>query len=254
MVQICALASGSNGNCYYIGNEQEAVLIDVGISNRELMRRLKQADLSIKKVKGIFVSHEHTDHMKGLRVISQIHNIQGYISRKTYEVARKDYRSGHVNLFEPGDTIAIGNAKVHSFRKEHDAVDPVSFRVEIDGKQVAVITDLGIACNEVQEQLKICHAAFLETNYDPDLLMSGRYPAYLKRRVASDKGHLSNDQAFELVNSLNGSPLKTIFLSHISADNNKIELAMEKFKPLKDKLEIVPTSRIEASKVIILSQ
>jgi len=252
MVQICALASGSNGNCYYIGNEQEAVLIDIGLSNRELMKRLYEANLSINKVKAIFISHEHTDHMKGLRVVSQIHNIPGFITKKTYEIARRDYRSGNVHLFDPGDSITIGNIKVHSFTKHHDAVDPVSFRIEIDGLHVGVLTDFGMACDNVTEQLKICDAAFLETNYDHKMLMSGKYPAYLKKRVASDKGHLSNDQAFELVKSINGSPLKTIFLSHISAENNKIELALETFKPLQDKFHFEPTSRYASSKVIML--
>lgn len=252
MVQICALASGSNGNCYYIGNEQEAVLVDIGLSNRELMKRLNQAGLSIRKVKAIFISHEHTDHMKGLRVVSQIHNIPGFITKKTFEMARRDYRSGEVNLFDPDDCIRIGNIKVHAFTKQHDAVDPVSFRVEIDGLHIGVMTDLGMVCTNVTEQLKLCNAAFLETNYDHEMLISGKYPAYLKRRVASNYGHLSNDQAYELVKSLNGSPLKTIFLSHISAENNKVELAMETFKPLQDKYHIEPTSRFEASVVINL--
>lgn len=252
MVHICALASGSNGNCYYIGNEQEAVLVDVGLSNRELMKRFNQAGLSIRKVKAIFISHEHTDHMKGLRVVSQIHNIPGFITRKTYEMARRDYRSGKVHLFNPGDCITIGDIKVHSFTKQHDAVDPVSFRIEIDGLHIGVMTDLGAACSNVTEQLKLCDAAFLETNYDHEMLIFGKYPVYLKRRVASDIGHLSNDQAFELVKSLNGSPLKTIFLSHISADNNKIELALETFKPFLEKIQIEPTYRHAASKVIVL--
>jgi phosphoribosyl 1,2-cyclic phosphodiesterase len=252
MVQICALASGSNGNCYYVGNEQEAILVDIGLSNREFTRRMQEAGLSLKKVKAIFISHEHTDHMKGLRVVTQMNNIQGFITHKTYENARKDYRSGNVKLFSPGDTITIGNIKIHSFSKQHDAVDPVSFRVEIGGHNIAVLTDLGIVTSEVLNQMKFCNAAFLESNYDEEMLLNGRYPAFLKQRVSSDKGHLSNNQAFELVKSLNGSPLKTIFLSHISADNNTIDLALNAFKPIENTHCIEPTSRHAASKVINL--
>ncbi|MBI9069709.1 MAG: MBL fold metallo-hydrolase [Salinivirgaceae bacterium] len=252
MVQICALASGSNGNCYYIGNEQEAILVDVGISNRQLTKRLFDADLSLRNIKAVFITHEHTDHIQGMRIVTEKNNIQGFATEKTYEKARKDYRSAKINYFNPGDTISIGNIKVHSFSKQHDAIDPVSFRVEIDGMNVAVLTDLGTTCENIIKHLQLCDAAFLESNYEHDILLSGRYPAFLKQRVLSDNGHLSNTQAFDLVKSLNGSPLKTIFLSHISADNNRVDLAVDTFKPLKETHRIEPTSRFGISKVVEL--
>ncbi len=252
MVKICALASGSNGNCYYIGNSQEAILIDIGITNRQLNQRITDAGLSLKKIKAVFITHEHTDHIKGLRVVCDKNNIQGFATKKTSERANKNYLSSKINLFTPGDTITVGSIKVHSFSKKHDAVEPTSFRVEVDGVNIAVLTDLGIACENVIEHLPLCNAAFLESNYEHNVLMTGRYPAFLKQRVASDHGHLSNEQAFELVNSLNDSPLKTIFLSHISEDNNRIELAMDAFKPLEKTHHIEPTSRYGISKVVEL--
>jgi phosphoribosyl 1,2-cyclic phosphodiesterase len=250
MVQICALASGSNGNCYYVGNEFEAVLIDAGLSNRQLKQRLKEAGLPIGTIKAVFITHEHTDHIKGMHSITEKNFIPGYITKQTYNNARKDYLSTSAKFFTPGDTITIGNIKIHSFKKQHDAVDPVSFRIEINGKNIAVLTDLGSACSTVIDHLKLCDAAFLETNYEHQMLLNGKYPPFLKQRVASDYGHLSNTQAFEVVKSLNGSPLKTIFLSHISADNNTVELALETFKPLVGKLHIEPTSRHGVSKVV----
>ncbi|NOQ23817.1 MAG: MBL fold metallo-hydrolase [Bacteroidales bacterium] len=250
MVQICALASGSNGNCYYIGNEEEAILVDIGISNAQLIKRLNEADLSLSKIKALFVTHEHTDHIKGMRVVTNKHNIKAYATEKTWEQSRMDFRSTRVNTFTPGDTISVGSIKIHSFSKKHDAIDPVSFRVEIDGISVAVLTDLGVANEEITEHLKLCDAAFLESNYEPQILETGRYPVFLKRRVASDTGHLSNNQAFELVKSLNGSPLKTIFLSHISKDNNDLEIAMETFKSLQEKICIELTSRETISRVV----
>lgn len=252
MVKICAIASGSNGNCYYIGNDQEAVLIDVGISNKQLKMRLNEAGLALHKIKAVFITHEHTDHIKGMRVVTNMNAIQGYATEKTYTRARKDFRSDTVNYFTPGDTITIGAIKVHSFLKQHDAVEPVSFRIEIDGLNIAVLTDLGVACTEVKEQLKICNAAFLESNYDHETLLTGNYPAFLKQRVSSDIGHLSNLQAVELVTSLSNSPLNTLFLSHISADNNTVELALQEFDTLKATHRVLPTSRLGISEVIEL--
>lgn len=252
MVQICALGSGSNGNCYYVGNGQEAILVDIGISNRQLTKRMIETGLSIQKVKAVFITHEHTDHIKGMRVATEKNNIKGYATKKTYENSRSDFRSEMVNYFTSGDTISVGSIKVHSFSKQHDAADPVSFRIEIDGLNIAVLTDLGEANKEVKEHLQLCNAAFLESNYEHDLLFSGNYPTFLKHRVSSERGHLSNQQAFELVKSLNGSPLKTIFLSHISENNNRIDLAIDTFKSLEPTHCIEPTWRDAASKVINL--
>jgi phosphoribosyl 1,2-cyclic phosphodiesterase len=252
MVKICALASGSNGNCYYIGNEEEAVLIDVGISNKQLKSRVREAGLSLSNIKAVFISHEHSDHIKGMRIVTKMNAIQGYATEKTYTRARHDFRSDSINFFSPGDTLTIGTIKVHSFLKQHDAAEPVSFRIEIDGLNIAVLTDLGVACSEVKEQLTICDAAFLECNYDQETLINGSYPAFLKQRVSSGIGHLSNLQALELVTSLSNSPLNTLLLSHISADNNTVELALQKFEVLKNTHRIYPTSRLGISEVIAL--
>ncbi|MCK9208394.1 MAG: MBL fold metallo-hydrolase [Salinivirgaceae bacterium] len=253
MVQICALASGSNGNCYYVGNGHEAVLIDAGISNRQLKQRLRDAGLSAEKIRAVFITHEHTDHIRGMRSIIEKNNIPGFATRKTYQNVPVNYRSEKVNYISAGDTFQVGSIKIHAFDKQHDAAEPVSFRIEIDGLHVAVLTDLGKACQTVKEQLSMCHAAFLECNYDASLLQTGSYPAYLKKRVSSDFGHLSNHQAFELVRSLTDSPLNTLFLSHISAENNRVELAMDMFKPIEKTHRVEPTSRFGASKVIELS-
>lgn len=252
MVQICALASGSNGNCYYIGNEKEAVLVDVGISNRQLSQRLRDSKLSMRKIKAVFITHEHTDHIQGMRIVCEKNGIEGYITKTTYEKARKDYRSAKAHFFTAGDTLNIGNIKVHSFSKQHDAVDPTSFRIEIDGLNIAVLTDLGVPCENVREHLALCDAAFLESNYDLNILMDGKYPPFLKHRVSSNNGHLSNDQALRLVKELNGSPLKTIFLSHISEDNNRVDLAMDNFKELAATHKILGTNRYAASDVVEL--
>ncbi|MCU4176587.1 MBL fold metallo-hydrolase [Carboxylicivirga sp. N1Y90] len=249
MVEICALASGSNGNCYYVGNEDEAVLIDVGISRRQVLKRMKEVKLNINKVKAIFISHEHADHIRGLRVLSDMNEIDAYLTKATFSKTRNDNQPKRIGIFKAGDIITVGNIKVHSFAKKHDAIDPTSFRVEIDGVNVGVLTDLGTADTIVKQQVKQCHALFLESNYDERLLEEGPYPIYLKNRVKSDRGHLSNDQAVKLVDSLKDTPLETILLSHISADNNQVEIAMKSFQMVSDRYKIYPTSRYAATPI-----
>ncbi len=143
MIKICALASGSNGNCYYVGNDKEAVIIDAGISRRMLLKRLKEVKLDIKTIKGVFITHEHTDHMRGFKAICDMSFIPGYVTKATYNNARKDFNPNSVNVIEANQTIAIDGIKIQSFEKNHDAADPCGFIVEIEDKRVAVLTDLG---------------------------------------------------------------------------------------------------------------
>lgn len=250
MIKLCALASGSNGNCYYVGTEKEAVLVDAGISRRQVMKRMKEMKLDITKVKAVFISHEHSDHIKGLRVLADLHGIEAYLTRATFQKAHKNYHPERIQVFDVGDTIQVGGFKVHAFAKQHDAVDPCSFRIEVEGQSVGVMTDIGEACEQVQAHVAACHHLFLESNYDERLLDEGPYPYYLKERVKSGKGHLSNKQAVELVESAASDRLKTIFLSHISADNNRVEIAMNAFDHLKDTYQILPTSRYTPSVIV----
>ena len=250
MIQICAIASGSNGNCYYVGNEEEAVLVDAGISRRQILKRMKIKKLDIRKVKAVFISHEHADHMRGVRVLSDTHKIPVFFTEPTLKKARQQDRPENVKFFSPGDSVKIGEFTVHSFSKNHDAVDPVSFRISIDGKNIGVFTDIGAPCSNVEEHLSLCDAAFLESNYDEEMLWSGPYPYYLKNRVSSDVGHMSNAQAAELVRLMSGSQLKHIFLSHLSEENNRIDFAIDAFNGMKKDINIIPTSRYAASEIL----
>jgi phosphoribosyl 1,2-cyclic phosphodiesterase len=252
MVEICALASGSNGNAYYIGNEKEAILIDAGISRRQLLKRMRTMHLDINKIIAVFISHEHTDHVRGFRSLCETQPLPGYISTKTYGNVRKNYLPDKVHLFNPGDSVQLQSIVIHSFTKQHDAGEPCSFRIEIDGYSIGVMTDLGIACANVKEHFAKCHAVFLETNYDDDMLRDGPYPLYLKNRVSSNKGHLSNKQAFELVSGSAGEQLSALLLSHISADNNRVDFALNTFAPFADRYKIVASSRYEPSEVVAL--
>jgi phosphoribosyl 1,2-cyclic phosphodiesterase len=243
MIEICALASGSNGNCYYIGNEHEAVLVDAGISCKQILFRIHECGLDASKIKGIFVSHEHSDHLRGVKVLSNRLGIPAWFSQATLDVISGPELPKLTGIFTPGKAVKSGSFTIHSFLKNHDAVEPCSFRIEHDGWNIGVFTDIGEACDLLKSHLRKCHAVFLETNYDEGMLWNGSYPWVLKKRVASSVGHLSNDQAFELIRDYAGPELVHVFLSHLSGENNSPELATKRFMPLTDRFEVRLTSR-----------
>ena len=249
LLEICAIASGSNGNCYYIGNEKDAVLIDAGISCKQILKRMKEQGLSTEKVKAVFITHEHGDHMRGARVIAKRLQVPVYITTKTFHSAYKNLRPDYPVFFEPGAVIEVGEITVFPFLKNHDASEPCSFRVQYKEKNIGVFTDIGEPCENVTTHLQLCDALFLETNYDEKMLWDGSYPYFLKRRIASENGHLSNKQAFELLQSFAGEKLKCVFLSHLSRENNTPEMAFKEIQPLESRFEVRLTSRNEAVEV-----
>jgi phosphoribosyl 1,2-cyclic phosphodiesterase len=250
MIEICALASGSNGNSYYIGNENEAILIDAGIYYKQLLVRLNEAGLNKDKIKAIFVSHEHSDHIQGLRVTTEKLKAAGVLTRQTYLKISDRWKPDRYSFYVPGEAYIIGKITIHPFLKKHDATEPCSFRIETEGKSIGVLTDIGEPDEIVKAEFGKCHAVFLETNYDREMLWNGTYPYILKRRVDSEFGHLSNAQALELTQNHASPDLKTIFLSHLSESNNTPELALEKFACLNGKYNVKLTSRYGISEVI----
>jgi phosphoribosyl 1,2-cyclic phosphodiesterase len=253
MLEICALASGSNGNSYYIGNESNAILVDAGISTRQLLLRFKSRGLDPSKIKAVFLSHEHSDHSRGIQVLSKRHRLTVWMSKHTYYALPQSYRPMYVNLFEPGETVGIGSFLVHTFLKNHDAAEPCSFRIESAGKSIGVFTDIGEPCEKVRSAMNLCHAVFIESNYDEKMLWEGSYPWPLKKRVASEVGHLSNAQALQLMLKEGHPELECIFLSHLSQENNTPALAYSVFEPFHQKTLVKLTSRFEASEVFRMS-
>lgn len=249
MLEICAIASGSNGNCYYIGNQEDAILVDAGISCKQILARMKEKKLNPEKVKAVFITHEHSDHLRGARVVAKKLHIPIFMTFKTYNGAYKNIRPDYPKFFEPESEIEVGEFKVFSFLKKHDASEPCSFRIEYKEKNIGVFTDIGEPCENVTSHLQKCDALFLETNYDEKLLWEGSYPYFLKKRIASENGHLSNKQAFELLENFAGENLKCVFLSHLSKENNTPEKAFEEIKPLESKFDIRHTSRYKAGEI-----
>ncbi|NQU84872.1 MAG: MBL fold metallo-hydrolase [Mariniphaga sp.] len=250
MLEICALASGSNGNCYYIGNEEDAILVDAGISTKQILQRMYTRQLDYQKIRGVFISHEHGDHVRGVKVLTKKLGIPAFFTKKTFQAAWHTNKPKSYSPFKPGESFMFNSFIIHPFKKNHDAKDPCSFRMEHNGISVGVFTDIGSLNENVKTQLTMCHALFLETNYDEDILWNGKYPYFLKKRVASDVGHLSNKQTFELLTNHAGDQLQCVFLSHLSAENNTPEVAYNELKPLSNRFNIYNTSREHASEVI----
>ena len=246
---ITSLNSGSNGNCYYIGNEHEAVLVDVGISCRETERRMQRLGLSMRQVKAIFVSHEHSDHIKGIPVLARKYKLPVYITTDTLYRSRMDLSGVEVLSFTGYVPVQVGALSVTGFPKFHDAADPHSFVVEGNGVKIGVFTDIGAPCDHVIRHFQQCHAAFLETNYDEGMLEQSFYPYYLKRRISGNHGHLSNKQALELFVAHKPAFMSHVFLSHLSKDNNCPKHVKSLFDVCADGTEVVVASRFEETPV-----
>lgn len=243
-----SLNSGSNGNCYYVGNHREAILVDAGLSCRETEKRMQRLGLSMQKVKAIFISHEHSDHIRGLPVMAKKYKLPVYITNSTMQYGRlliDDYAIP----FQGYQPVQIGDISVTAFPKFHDAAEPHSFIVSSNGVKVGVFTDIGAPCQHLITHFKQCHAAFLEANYDEQMLQHGSYPYHLKRRISGGRGHLSNTQALELFTTHKPLFMSHLLLSHLSKDNNCPVLARDMFLPHAGGTEIIVASRHEETPV-----
>jgi phosphoribosyl 1,2-cyclic phosphodiesterase len=249
MLYIASLNSGSNGNCYYVGNDQEAILVDAGITCRETERRMQAIGLHMDKVKAVFISHEHTDHISGLTILAKKYNLPVYITDATRHHGRLQFQDNPVYTFRPYQPVTIGQLSVKPFPKFHDAAEPHSFIVSGNNINIGVFTDIGAPCEHVITHFQQCHAAFLEANYDDDMLDKGRYPYFLKNRIRGGNGHLSNKQALELFTKYRAPFMSHLLLSHLSKDNNCPNLVQNLFTQHAGATSIVVASRFEATPV-----
>ncbi|MEO6290723.1 MAG: MBL fold metallo-hydrolase [Ginsengibacter sp.] len=240
---ITSLNSGSNGNCYYVGNEREAILVDAGISCREIEKRMKRLGLHIQKVKAVFVSHEHSDHIKGINVLSKKYNLPVYTTATTLSHGGLSLEKHLVRQFIAHEQVVIGDISIIPFPKPHDACDPYSFIICSNKIKVGVFTDIGESCDHLILHFKQCHAAFLEANYDTTMLEKGSYPYYLKKRISGGKGHLSNSQALDIFIKHRPAYMSHLFLSHLSKNNNCPVLVEELFTKHAGGVQIIVASR-----------
>ena len=246
---ISSINSGSNGNCYYVGNQHDAVLIDAGISCREIKKRMTRLGLHLEKVRAVFVSHEHSDHIRGIETLSKKYRIPIYITPQTLQYSGLRIEEELVQSFQADLPVSIGQLNIHAFPKNHDASDPFSFLISCNDVHVGVFTDIGVPCENVIYYFKQCHAAFLEANYDEQMLEEGSYPYHLKQRIRSDHGHLSNKQALDLFLSHRPSFMSHLLLSHLSENNNCPDIVAKTFTPHAKSTKVFVASRYQESPV-----
>jgi phosphoribosyl 1,2-cyclic phosphodiesterase len=248
-LSFASLNSGSNGNCYYIGNKEEAVFIDAGISCRETESRMKRLGLNMALVKAIFVTHEHSDHIQGVNQLVSKYKIPVYVTQPTLKEAGFWKIRKFVFHFTSEKPILIGGLRVTPFLKKHDAVDPYSFMISAGKTNIGVFTDIGQTCDQLIYYFKQCHVAFLESNYDEEMLEKGRYPFFLKNRIRGGNGHLSNRQALDLYMKHRPSFMTHLLLSHLSKENNRPELVESLFSSIPSATRIIVASRDQESEL-----
>ena len=234
-MRLCSIASGSSGNCIYVGSDSTHLLVDTGISKKRIEESLAELEVKGEELNGILITHEHSDHIQGLGVFCRKYEVPIYATRGTIAgiCACKTLGKMPDGLFHEiasDETFDIGDLTVKPFSISHDANEPTGFRIEKEKKAVAVATDLGIYDDYIVENLKGLDAVVLEANHDIHMLEVGPYPYPLKRRVLGDHGHLSNELSGRLLCSILHDKMKYIMLGHLSRENNFPELAYETVK------------------------
>lgn len=234
-MRLCSIASGSSGNCIYVGSDKTHLLVDTGISKKRIEEGLKELDVKGEELTGILVTHEHSDHIQGLGVFSRKYGIPIYATPGTLEGIKNCSSLGKMpdGLYHPvqiDEKFTLGDITVDPFKISHDANEPSGYRLECGGKSVAVATDLGKYDDYTVEKLQNLNAILLEANHDIHMLEVGTYPYHLKRRVMGDKGHLSNELSGKLLCDILHDDLKYIVLGHLSKENNYAKLAYETVK------------------------
>lgn len=233
--RFCSLASGSSGNCQYIASDEFRILLDVGLAGKRIVQGLESIGENAEKINGILVTHEHSDHIKGIGILSRRFNIPIYANTKTWEAMRGKIgvvQEENIRYFETGKIFEIGDISVKAFPISHDAAEPVAFSFQHDQGKISVATDLGHVSHEIKEEIKDADFLVLESNHDINMLKMGNYPWYLKKRIMGDYGHISNDTAGSVLADMmedHGS-LRHVLLAHLSKENNFPELAFETVK------------------------
>lgn len=236
-MKFCTLVSGSSGNSTYISGENINILVDVGLSAKRIKYALETINVNIDKIDAILITHEHKDHIMGAEVISRQNKIPVFLTRGTYSGMKQSMKAideEYVNIIEDNKKFKIKNMEITPFSIPHDAVEPVGYSIITEDKKVTISTDLGFMPETVFENIKDSDIVLLESNYDEEMLRNGPYPIYLKRRIESEIGHLSNIDAGETIGRIvnyrrehNIDTIPKILLGHISYNNNLPRLVLE---------------------------
>jgi len=222
-----SLQSGSNGNAIYVEADGVRLLFDAGISGALAERRMAVHGRNIRDVTALIISHDHIDHVRSAGIYQRKFGLPIYITRRTLTATWCNLgKLSDVRHFQSGDSLSFGHVVVHTLRTPHDAADGVVFVIECEGKRLGIFTDLGHPFHGLQNVLEQVDAAFLECNYDPEMLETGSYPPVLKARIRGDAGHISNDESASLLRTCGRRRPKWIAVAHLSQENNRPELAL----------------------------
>jgi len=229
-IKVQVLGSGSKGNSLLIASGGEVLLVDAGLSGKEIIRRLECSGMVLDQISGVILTHEHNDHVRGLKGLLKVVDTPVWANEQTLShLGSSGYQIKEPNIFETGEEFTVGDMSVDSFSVPHDAYDPCGFVVTTNGISVGILTDLGYGTDAVRKAVSKCHILFLEANYDEQLLSADvKRPWATKQRISARHGHLSNVQASEILASLKGmnSPLRHVFLGHMSEDCNDPDIAV----------------------------
>ncbi len=256
-IRLCSLSSGSSGNCIFVGNDNSGVLVDCGVSGREILKNLNNIGVCTSTIKAVVVTHEHSDHIKSVGIISRRLGIPIYANINTWNSMSSfigEVKPDNIRYFTVGEELEIGGIDIKTFRTPHDAADPVGFCFYEGNRKVSIATDLGYFSDTVRENISGSDMVMLESNHDIEMLKVGKYPYFLKRRILSEHGHLSNEAAGHAVYELLQTGVREVLLGHLSKENNFPELAYETVKGILEekmvkvdediKLDLAPRSSV----------
>jgi phosphoribosyl 1,2-cyclic phosphodiesterase len=228
MIGFCPLASGSRGNCIYLGTGETRLLIDAGLSGKAIKERLAQIGVAIEEIDAVLVSHEHHDHIQGLKVLSGRLSKPILTNQPTaYAIQGAMAKPPSFKLFSTGETFFFKDLEIHPFSIQHDAEDPVAFTIKFRDIKIGVCTDLGFATQVVKQHLKECDYLYVESNHEPSMVHACPRPHSYKQRVLSRTGHLSNTSCAELIESVYHQKLKHVYLAHLSSECNSSTKALQ---------------------------
>ncbi len=231
MLKFISFGSGSSGNCYYLATATDGLIIDSGLGIRTLKKHFKDYGVALNSVHNILITHDHADHIKSVGYMSYEFDIPVYTTKKVHDGIKRNYcvpkkiPSDYVKLIEKGETYQIGEFKVTPFEVPHDSADNVGYRIECEGIVFCIITDAGSITDDIKKKISEANYLVLEANHDEEMVENGPYPAYLKKRILSSSGHLSNKSCGQAIAENMSESLRYVWLCHLSEENNHPELA-----------------------------
>ena len=251
MLKFISVGSGSSGNCYYLSTATDGLLIDIGVGLRTLKKHFKDYGISIESVNHILVTHDHADHIKSVGSFSHDYHVPVYATQKVHHGIDLNYcvqrkvSEDMKRLIIPGQVIQIGDFMVTPFSVPHDASENVGYKIEVDGIVFVIITDVGTVTDEIKTYISSSNYLVIEANHDIEMLTQGPYPEYLKKRILSANGHLSNKECGTAIAENMMEGLHHVWLCHLSEENNHPELARKTVEATLRSYGIIPGKDLE---------